>query len=192
MEIDIVPFQARLERLAFNNHMQIVNFANIENSENKVLKDYKRAMVIGQGFSNDLMEKFNEKIFDFHLNLMKNHISNVSYKIFHLLSIEGYNALILPPLFLMDDDIYIDSNKITAQLAGVGSTGKNNFFVSPTYGVKIVISSILTNAPLEYDNEFKIDLCKKCNICDTNSYIESIIKCPYGKDKKFLGGGKNA
>ncbi len=186
MEIDIVPFQARLERIAFNNHMQIVNFANIEKLGIVQLKPYTRAMVIGQSFGNDLMERFNENIFNYHLKLIKEHISNIAYKIFHILSIEGYKSLILPPLFLLDNDFYSDSNKYIAKLAGVGNIGKNNFFISPTYGVKIVIASILTNAPLEFDPEFKIDLCKKCTICENNDYINSIKKCPYGKDKKFL------
>jgi epoxyqueuosine reductase QueG len=188
MDIDIVPFQARLEVLAYNNHMQIVNFANIEKIENKEFQQYTRAMVIGQSFSNDLMKRFNQNIFNFHIKLIKEHIANIAYQIFHLLSIEGYNALILPPLFLLDNDIYSDTNKIIAKLAGVGNIGKNNFFVSPTYGVKIILSSILTNAPLEYDSKFKIDLCQKCNICNSNDFIESILKCPYGKDKKYLGG----
>ncbi len=185
MQLDIVPFQARLERLAYNNNIQIVNFANIESINESIFNDYSRAMVIAQHFSNHLMEKYNDKLFDFHITLIKKHLLNVAYNIFHLISIEGYNALILPPLFLTENDIYTDANKIMAKLAGIGNIGKNNFFVSPAFGVKVIICSILTNAPFEFDSEYKINLCKNCNICNNNDFITSILKCPYGKDKKY-------
>ena len=64
--------------------------------------------------------------------------------------------------------------------------GKNGFFISPDYGSKIVICSILTDAPLEYDKKYENDLCKKCTICDNNDIKNSFLKCPYGKEKNFI------
>jgi hypothetical protein len=183
MELDIVPFQARLEKTAYNNHIHVVQFANIENLNNSSLKNFKRAMVIGQSFNNELMEKFNKDVFNFHIDLIKNHLSSVAYKIYNFLSIEGYTSMIIPPMFLKGDNELHDNNKIIAKLAGVGNIGKKGFFVSPTYGVRIILCSILTEAPLEYDNEYKIDLCKQCSICDNNEYNKAIILCPYGKNK---------
>jgi epoxyqueuosine reductase QueG len=74
-------------------------------------------------------------------------------------------------------------NKKIAKLAGIGNIGKNGFFVSPTYGIKIVLSSILTTAPLEFDREYQIDICQNCNICENKDFISSLLYCPYGKDK---------
>ncbi len=182
MEIDIVPFQARLERVAFNNHMQIVQCADIESVDKPPAENFIRAIVIGQSFGDKLMERFGSEDFNFHINLIKNHIANTAYQIYHLLTIEGYDALITEPTFLKSNSSD-NLNHTFAKLAGVGHTGKNNFFVSPTYGVKIVICSVLTNAPLEFDPEFNMSLCKKCSVCDNNDYIDSVINCPYGKNK---------
>lgn len=187
MELDIVPFQARLERLAYNNHVQIVQFADIEKENNEILKNYKRAMVIAQGFHENLMNILGNDIFEFHINLVKNHLTSVAYKVFHFLTIEGYNAFILPPMFLKSEDKYSNLNQLTARAAGIGNIGRKGFFVSPTFGVKIVLCSILTDAPLEYDNEYEIDLCKKCVICNENDLNNAVILCPYGKDKQTKG-----
>ena len=179
MELDIKPFQARLERLAFNNHIEIVQFAKI----NK--KPYKVAMVLAQSFNEYMFNNFSEEKFNYHLNLIKTHIENVAYRIFHLFKIEGYKAEVLPPLYLTSENKDCEINKEMAKLAGIGNTGKKGFFVHPNHGVKVVLCSILTDAPLEVDKEFKIDLCKKCSICDENDFFEAVKKCPYGKEKTY-------
>ncbi len=179
MELDIKPFQARLERLAFNNHIETVQFAKVEE------KPYKVAMVLAQSFNEHMFNNFNDEKFNYHLNLIKSHLENIAYRIFHILKIEGYKAEILPPLYLNSENKECELNKKFAQLAGIGKSGKKGFFVHPNHGIKIVICSILTDAPLEVDKEFKIDLCKKCSICDENSYEEAIKKCPYGKEKSY-------
>ena len=180
--LDIVPFQAKLERFCYSNDIQSVAFANIENSDFK-FKNFSKAMVLGQSFGNDLMENFDNDIFKFHIKQIERHLSDIAYRIYHFLIIEGYNALILPPFFFRNSNKFSNLNKKTAQLAGMGFIGKNDFFLSPTYGVKMVLCSILTNAPLETDEEYKINLCKECGICDENNFYESFKKCPYGKDK---------
>ncbi len=188
MEFDIVPFQARLERLAFNNHMQIVQFADITSSEVPEFKNFTRAMVIGQSFGDLLMDKFNEETFKFHLELIKKHVALTAYQIYHLLTIEGYDAMILEPVFLKGENRLSDLNRMCAKLAGVGDSGENGFFVSPTYGVKIVLCSVITNSPLEFDSEYNVNLCKQCNICKENDFLSSVVKCPYGKNKYKTDG----
>ena len=79
MEIDIVPFQARLERLAFNNHIQVVQFAALDSTDKKDFENFSRAMVLGQSFGDTVMEKFGSENFRFHLDLIKHHISNIAY-----------------------------------------------------------------------------------------------------------------
>ena len=177
MELDIKPFQARLERLAFNNLIEIVQFAKVEK------EPYKVAMVLAQSFNDHMFLNFTEQKFNYHLNLIKSHLENIAYRIFHILKIEGYKAEILPPLYLSSDNKDSEINKEMAKLAGIGTTGKKGFFVHPNHGVKIVLCSILTDAPLEVDKEFKLDLCKKCLICDENNYEKALKKCPYGKEK---------
>ncbi len=179
MELDIKPFQARLERLAFNNLIEIVQFARINE------EPYNVAMVLAQSFSEHMLNNFPEEKFNYHLNLIKTHVENIAYRIFHLFKIEGYKAEVLPPLYLISENKNCELNKEMAKLAGIGNSGKKGFFVHPNHGVKVIICSILTDAPLEVDKEFKIDLCKKCQICDENEFFDAVKNCPYGKEKTY-------
>ena len=64
------------------------------------------------------------------------------------------------------------SQKKMAQLAGLGSMGKNSLIINPDYGPWIRLQSILTNAPLVPDKEYTRDLCGECTQC--------IDACPTG------------
>ncbi|GEM_PF-4063978 len=186
MNIDIVPFQAKLERIAFSNNIDVVAFADLEGLESdykKGFENYSKAIILGQSFSNNLFSRYKEDIFDFHISKISSHLSESAYKIFHLISIEGYDSLILPPLFLDSKDKYVSLNKRIGELAGIGKVGKKGFFVSPSFGVKIVLTSVLTDAPFETDKRFFTELCNVCNICDTYDFEYSVRNCPYGRDK---------
>jgi len=57
------------------------------------------------------------------------------------------------------------SQKRMAQLAGLGSMGKNSLIINPEYGPWIRLQSILTDAPLIPDKEYTKDLCVDCTKC---------------------------
>jgi epoxyqueuosine reductase QueG len=75
----------------------------------------------------------------------------------------GYKCIVYP---------FHLSQKRMAQLAGLGTMGKNSLIINPEYGPWIRLQSILTDAPLVPDNESKTDLCKDCTRC--------IDVCPTG------------
>lgn len=61
-------------------------------------------------------------------------------------------------------------HKTVATRAGLGWIGKNCLLVTPQYGSAIRISSLLTDAPLEYNEPVDDSHCGKCNLC--------VKKCP--------------
>lgn len=75
------------------------------------------------------------------------------------------------------DRVKVDQNNISriphktvATRAGLGWIGKNCLLVTPQYGSAIRISSLLTNAPLEYDAPVNQSRCGRCELC--------VRKCP--------------
>ena len=80
----------------------------------------------------------------------------------------GYEGIVYPELM---------SQKRMAQLAGLGSFGKNSLIINPKYGPWIRLQSILTNAKLQTDEPSEKDLCGDCNIC--------IQQCPIGALKPY-------
>lgn len=61
-------------------------------------------------------------------------------------------------------------HKTVATRAGLGWIGKNCLLVTLQYGSALRISSLLTDAPLEYDKPVDRSHCKECKVC--------VDKCP--------------
>jgi epoxyqueuosine reductase QueG len=76
---------------------------------------------------------------------------------------KGYRCVIYP---------FNLSQKRMAQLAGLGTMGKNSLIINPVYGPWIRFQSILTDAPLVPDQEDSQDPCGECTKC--------IDACPTG------------
>ncbi len=58
------------------------------------------------------------------------------------------------------------SHKHAAVLAGLGSLGKNSLLLTPEYGNRVNLVSVVTSAPLEGDSPLTESLClEKCNLC---------------------------
>lgn len=70
------------------------------------------------------------------------------------------------------------SYKRIAQLAGVGSYGKNALTIHPKYGPWLRFGAVLTNAPLVPDRPFEGDLCGKCERC--------LAACPAGALEPYV------
>lgn len=69
------------------------------------------------------------------------------------------------------------SHKHAAILAGLGSVGKNSLLLTPQYGNRVNLVSVITSLALEGDDLFESDLCiPKCDLC--------IKACPGNAIKK--------
>lgn len=56
-------------------------------------------------------------------------------------------------------------HKSAAIQCGLGCQGKNTLLVTPNYGPRVSLISLLTTAELNTDSPFKEDLCKDCDRC---------------------------
>ena len=72
------------------------------------------------------------------------------------------------------DDIFKIPHKTVATRGGLGWIGKNCLLVTPQYGSAIRISSLLTNAPLEYDEPVNRSRCGTCDLCIRNCPAQAL------------------
>ena len=124
-------------------------------------------------------------------DLLFQELDALTHSIVRFIGKEGHDAYPIPALnpyhpTLLRGDL---SHKHAAVAAGLGQIGWNNLFLSPAYGPRQVLSSVVTNAPLEEDSLFEGKLCDpvKCGYrCAKACYVQAISI--EEKDEFSIGG----
>jgi epoxyqueuosine reductase QueG len=100
----------------------------------------------------------------------------------------GYKAVPVPVRmsFMLDNRGLMGdlSHKHSAVFAGLGQMGKNSLLITPEYGLRCYLSSIVTDAPLEADSPFKKDFCEDCVLCIDACPVKAISRTNEGS---YLG-----
>ena len=89
---------------------------------------------------------------------------------------KSFRARVIPASFVANGDELLGniSHKAVARMAGIGWQGKSLLIVSPRFGPRIRLSTVLTDMPLEADGPIK-NRCGTCREC-TKACPASAIK----------------
>jgi len=100
-------------------------------------------------------------------------LNRAAYIIAKFLEDRGYAAVPIPATrdYAMDLTGTF-SHRHAAVAAGLGEIGLNGLLLTPRYGPRVRLTSIITNAQLECDEPFEAKLCTKCLKC--------VQECPVG------------
>ena len=79
---------------------------------------------------------------------------------------DGHYSLPVPASQVLDQENWYAaiSHKAVARMAGLGWQGKNLLLITPKYGSRVRLVTVLTNAPLDVDSPIK-NRCGKCTMC---------------------------
>jgi epoxyqueuosine reductase QueG len=96
-------------------------------------------------------------------NLMLDQIALLTANALHR---DGFSSLPIPAAQRWDEDnaYAAISHKAVSNMAGLGWQGKSLLLVNPTYGPRIRLVSVLTNAPLVVDGPIE-NRCGGCTLC---------------------------
>jgi len=94
-------------------------------------------------------EQFEDYLFDYEI------LKNKACTIISYLSKKGYEASYTFKIPL----------KTVAVKCGLGCQGKNTLVINPEFGPRIKLIALLTNAELDADEPYKVDLCGTCQKC---------------------------
>ncbi len=88
---------------------------------------------------------------------------------------EGYRAYLIPASQTINSNKHIGaiSHKFVSNLAGLGWIGKSCLLITPNYGPRVRLATILTNAPLKTGSPIdeKCNDCRKCvEICPVKAF----------------------
>ncbi len=93
-------------------------------------------------------------------------LDEIAFKTAIFLQKDGYSSLPIQASQILDKKTWRGaiSHKATARVAGIGWQGKNLLLITPQYGSRVRLVTILTNAPLIPDKPLK-NRCGKCTNC---------------------------
>ncbi len=79
----------------------------------------------------------------------------------------GYRAIPQTTDFVKEDETYTTKlpHKTVAVQSGIGWIGKSALFITKQYGAAVRLSSIITDAPLDYGNAATKSKCRNCSSC---------------------------
>ena len=93
-------------------------------------------------------------------------LDEIAFKTSQKIQKDGYLSLPVPASQIMDREQWTAaiSHKAVARVAGLGWQGKNLLLITPQYGSRVRLVTVLANAPLETDGPIK-NRCGKCMLC---------------------------
>ncbi|UCH22526.1 MAG: epoxyqueuosine reductase [Deltaproteobacteria bacterium] len=102
-------------------------------------------------------------------------LDQIAFRTAVTLQMEGFNGLPIPASQVLDQRKYYGaiSHKAVARMAGLGWQGKNLLLITPQYGSRVRLATILTDAPLITDGPVT-NRCGKCMSCRDACPAEAI------------------
>ncbi len=143
----------------------------IETDPTDLLDGYTRAISVAVRLSNGVMDDIVDQptpIYERHYAMVNAKLDDIAIRIAGLLMDHGGKALPLPASHTLDRERLTSflSHKAVAVAAGVGWQGKSLLLVTPAYGPRVRLNTILTDLPLTPDAPLK-NRCGKCDKCAT-------------------------
>ena len=93
-------------------------------------------------------------------------LDEIAFKTASTLQGDGFNSLPIPASQVLDRENWYGaiSHKAVARMAGLGWQGKNLLLITPQYGSRVRLTTVLTAAPLHSDAPVK-NRCGNCMLC---------------------------
>ncbi len=134
-----------------------------------LLAPFTRAISIAVPLPASAFETITERPTPIYANVVQTAnriLDEIAFKTSNELQTAGYSALPVPASQVLDRKNWqaAISHKAVARMAGLGWQGKNLLLITPDYGARVRLVTVLTDAPLETDNPVK-NRCGKCMLC---------------------------
>jgi epoxyqueuosine reductase len=108
-------------------------------------------------------------------------LDQIAIKVANLLRREGFDAFPVPASKRTSDEKIsgIFSQKLAANLAGLGWIGKSCLLVTPDHGPRVRWVTVLTDAPLAPTGSSVEPRCGKCTECVNICPVQAFTGCPF-------------
>ena len=144
-----------------------------------VLERFTKAVSVAVHLDDTIVESIEEAptpLYAQHYRAVNATLDRLTAQLVKWITARGSSAYAIPASQIVDESNLLGSisHKAVARLAGIGWQGKSLLIVSPQYGPRIRLSTILTDMPLSSDKPVR-NRCGTCNEC-TKACPASAIK----------------
>ena len=141
----------------------------IETEPVDLLPQFPRAISIAVHLSDTVVGTITDKptpIYSSHYSRVNGMLDDIAIRTSNYLQSRGALAMPIPASLILDHDRWTSfiSHKAVAIAAGIGWQGKSLLLVSPQYGPRVRLVTVLTDANLSPDDPLK-NRCGKCTEC---------------------------
>lgn len=148
-------------------------------------KETYREVVSLAGPSKGTGEAEPGEVLTVHANYIYGRLNRAVHELAQLFRQEGHRSIPLcaAPGFITDQRFVeaLFSYKQAAELAGLGTIGRNSLLITPGFGPRVRLACLLTEAPVEATPRRNHDFCTKCNACIRVCPARAIEKPPPGR-----------
>lgn len=154
----------------------LVGIADLEPFKNgwvvlpeNLLKPYNFAISIAMHLDDNIVNAINDRPtpeYAQHYKKVNASLDRITSQLVQFIINRGFTATAIPASHIVDETNLLGniSHKAVARMAGIGWQGKNLLIVSPAYGSRIRLATVLTDMPLIPDKPLK-NRCGKCSKC---------------------------
>ncbi len=169
---------------AFQSGASLVGIADLNGYEVGLVRElqeggWKRAVVMAQQLSRGILETVTggpTPLYAGHYTLVNQKLDMIALEVASFLQDMGWRALPVPASAIVSEETLSSylSHRAAAAAAGLGWIGKSQLLVTPQYGPRVRLVTVLTDAPLKPGRPMQ-ERCGKCTRC--------IEACPVGAIK---------
>jgi len=148
----------------------------------RALQGLDRAIAMAFHLSDRVIEDVVDgptKLYFFHYQRVNVLLDELALKITNFIQDRGWQALPIPASQIIDWEkqrAHV-SHKHVALRAGLGWIGRNNLLVSPQFGARLRLVTVLTSMPLKFDEPLAGG-CDNCRACISSCPSRSIKERP--------------
>jgi epoxyqueuosine reductase len=170
--------KAELKHELIAQGAQVVGFAGLRGHMSGEIAHLEQAVSIG------VDRKLNEDTLDLLMKLQKRAV--------RFLKSRGFRTLAIPPDSDRRKGTFISklyslfNHKMAATSAGLGWIGKNGLLISPDFGPRLSLVTVLTDAPLAPDAAMEHSLCGDCTLCKEYCPSQAITGAEWSRTSPFV------
>ena len=165
-------FEQELKNILKANGATMVGFSDLGEKAPAEFPHLRYAVTIIRRLSDTVVDTINGKptiMYFHHYRTTNTKLDLLALDAVDFIEAQGYSALPIAASQSTntDKDAYrgVFSHKTAAVLAGLGFIGKNALFITPEYGSKIRLATVLTDMPLSPEFPVMTRGCGSCEIC---------------------------